>query len=275
MSGTGAAVNLDAIAAEAYSVLGTGRQIAPFSSRYSGFELKDAYRVTAKVRALREKSGEIPRGRKIGFTNRNIWAEFGMHAPMWGYLYNRTIHDLENIDGTFSLAGLAQPRIEPEIVFGLSAAPRPGMDANELLGCIDWVAQGFEVVQSIFPEWRFAPADTVAAFGMHGALLIGSHHPLRGAEDVWASSLSTFEIDLYRGGELVDHGAARNVLDGPLFALAHLVDVLAKDPVNPPLAAGEIITTGTLTQAPLVHVGEVWSTQLTGIALDGVSVEFS
>jgi 2-oxo-3-hexenedioate decarboxylase len=270
-----AATNLDAIAAEAYSVLGTGRQIAPFSSRFSDFELKDAYRVTAKVRALREKAGEVARGRKIGFTNRTIWAEFGVYAPMWGYLYDRTIHDLTNIDGTFPLAGLAEPRIEPEIVFGLSAAPRPGMDAKQLLTCIDWVAQGFEVVQSIFPEWRFAPADTVAAFGMHGALLIGPHHPLRGAEHVWASSLSTFEIDLYRGGELADHGAARNVLDGPLFALAHLIDVLAKDPANPPLAAGEIITTGTLTQAPRVHPGEVWSTQLTGIALDGVSVAFS
>jgi 2-oxo-3-hexenedioate decarboxylase len=267
-----AAANLDAIAAEAYSILGTGGQIAPFSARYSDFELKDAYRVTAKVRALREKAGEIPRGRKIGFTNRTTWAQFGVYAPMWGYLYDRTIHDLASIDGTFSLAGLAEPRIEPEIVFGLSAAPGPGMDMTQLSSCIDWVAQGFEVVHSIFPAWRFAPADTVAAFGMHGALLIGRRH--RGAEQI-ASSLSTFEIDLYRGGELVDHGAARNVLDGPLFALAHLIDVLAKDPANPPLAAGEIITTGTLTQAPFVHAGEVWSTQLTGIALDGVSVAFS
>jgi 2-oxo-3-hexenedioate decarboxylase len=275
MDETQAAANLDAIAAEAHSILGTGRQIAPFSARYSDFELKDAYRVTAKVRALREKAGEIPRGRKIGFTNRTTWAQFGVYAPMWGYLYDRTIHDLASIDGAFSLAGLAEPRIEPEIVFGLSAAPGPGMDAAQLLTCIDWVAQGFEVVHSIFPAWRFAPADTVAAFGMHGALLIGPRHPLRGAEQIPASSLSTFEIDLCRGGEVVDHGAARNVLDGPLFALAHLIDVLAKDPANPPLAAGEIITTGTLTQAPFVHPGEVWSTQLTGIALDGVSVAFS
>jgi 2-oxo-3-hexenedioate decarboxylase len=275
MNETRPAANLDAIAAEAVSVLGTARQVAPFSSRYSGFELKDAYRVTAKVRALREKSGESARGRKIGFTNRTIWAQFGMDAPMWGYLYDRTIHDLANIDGTFSLTGLAEPRIEPEIVFGLGAAPRPGMDATQLLACIDWVAQGFEVVQSIFPEWRFAPPDTVAAFGMHGALLIGPRHPLRGAEQVWASALSTFEIDLRCGGDLVDHGAARNVLDGPLFALAHLIDVLAKDPASPPLAAGEIVTTGTLTQAPRVHPGEVWSTRLTGIALDGVSVKLT
>lgn len=275
MSETREAANLDTVAAEVFSLLGGARQIAPFSSRYRDFDLADAYRVTAKVRALRERSGEIARGRKIGFTNRTIWAEYGVYAPIWGYIYDRTIHDLENIYGTFPLAGLADARIEPEIVFGLSATPRPGMDVAELLSCIGWVAQGFEIVQSVFPEWRFAAADTVAAFGMHGALLIGPRHPLRGAEAVWTSALSGFEIDLYRDGELADHGAARNVLDGPLFALRHLVEVLAQDRTNPPLAAGEIVTTGTLTRALPILPGEAWTTRLTGIALDGANVRFS
>ncbi len=273
MSETRQAANLDAIAAEVFSLLAGGRQVAPFSSRYRDFGVADAYRVTAKVRALREQSGEVPRGRKIGFTNRTIWAEYGVYAPIWGYVYDRTVHDLANIGGTFSLAGLSDLRLEPEIVFGLSAAPRPGMDAPELLSCIDWVAQGFEIVQSAFPDWRFAAADTVAAFGLHHALLIGPRRPIAGAD--WLSALSGFEIDLYRGGEPADHGAARNVLDGPLFALRHLVDVLAQDGINPPLAAGEVVTTGTLTRALPILPGEVWTTRLTGIALEGASVRFS
>jgi hypothetical protein len=40
------------------------------------------------------------------------------------------------------------------------------------------VAHGFEVVQSIFPRWQFSVPDTVAAFGVHGALVIGPPHPL-------------------------------------------------------------------------------------------------
>ena len=63
----------------------------------------------------------------------------------------------------FSLAGLAEPRIEPEIVFRLAAAPTPDMDERALLGCIDAVAHGFEVVQSIFPGWGFTAPDAVAA----------------------------------------------------------------------------------------------------------------
>ena len=158
-----------------------GGQIAPFSERYPGFALDDAYRVTAAVRARREARGERPIGRKIGFTNRTIWAEYGVYAPIWGYVYDRTVHDLARRGASFSLSGLAEPRIEPEIVFGLAAAPAPGMDARALIGCIEWVAHGFEIVQSIFPDWKFAAADTVAAYGLHGALLIGPRHRVGGA----------------------------------------------------------------------------------------------
>jgi 2-oxo-3-hexenedioate decarboxylase len=54
-----------------------------------------------------------------------------------------------------------------------------------------------------------------------------------------------------------------------------LIDLLARDQVNPPLAAGEIITTGTLTRAFSVSVGETWAAELTGVALDGISVRFA
>jgi len=41
------------------------------------------------------------------------------------------------------------------------------------------------------------------------------------------------------------------VLDSPLLALRHLVELLAHDPHNPPVRAGEI-STGTLTLAMLI-----------------------
>jgi hypothetical protein len=45
-----------------------------------------------------------------------------------------------------------------------------------------------------------------------------------------------------RDGAVVDRGHGANVLDGPLSALRHLVDLLARDPVNSPLATGDIVT---------------------------------
>jgi len=266
---------VEAVAEEILAVLGSGRQLAPFTDRWADFGLEEAYRVTAEARRRREAAGERSVGRKIGFTNRTIWAEYGVHQPIWGYVYDRTLVDLAGEGPTrFPLAGLAEPRIEPEIVFGLAAAPEPGMDAAALLDCIDWVAHGIEIVQSVFPGWRFAVADTIAACGLHGALLVGPRHPVAGRREGWLRELAGFEIELFRDGDLVDRGQSANVLDGPLCALRHLVEVLAADPDNPPLAAGEIVTTGTVTRAFPVAPGESWTTAPQGIALDGASLTF-
>jgi 2-keto-4-pentenoate hydratase len=223
----------------------------------------------------REAAGERPVGRKIGFTNRTIWAEYNVHAPMWGYVYDRTVHDLKQGGMDVSLSGFAEPRLEPEIVFGLANAPAAGMDEHELLGCIDWVAHGFEIVQSIFPGWTFVAADTIAAYGLHGALWVGPRHPVASRLDDWALALRAFEIKLFRNGGFADLGRAANVLDGPVFALRHLVELLAADPLSPTLAAGEIVTTGTLTRAFPVAAGETWTTELTGIPLEGARIRFA
>ncbi len=272
---TNALIEIQGVAAEVFGTLDTGRQIEPFSSRISSFNLDDAYRVTAAVRKMRETRGELPMGRKIGFTNRTIWAEYNVYEPIWGYVYNRTVHNLSEIGDTFSLEGLAEPRIEPEIIFKLAVAPAPSMDETALLACIDWVGHGFEVVQSIFPGWQFSAPDTVAAFGLHGALLIGPRHSIATHAEDWSRTLSTFEIDLKREGTVVDHGRATNVMGGPLSALRHLIDLLARDQVNPPIAADEIVTTGTLTRALPISTGETWTTELTGVALDGICVSFA
>jgi 2-oxo-3-hexenedioate decarboxylase len=148
------------------------------------------------------------------------------------------------------------------------------MTESDLLGCIEWVAHGFEIVQSIFPLWKFEVADTVAAYGLHGALLIGTRHLVATRSEAWSSTLSSFKIALSRNGEVVDRGQAMNVLDGPILALKHLVEVLAVDHVNLPLAAGEIITTGTLTRAFPVSPGEQWSTELEGTLLGAANLRF-
>lgn len=267
-------MDVEDIAEKAFAALGSGGQIAPFSKAYPDFGLEEAYRVTAAVRAKREAHGECPIGRKIGFTNRTIWAEYGVYAPIWGYVYDRTVRDLASEPLEVSLEGLAEPRIEPEIVFGLAAPPAPDMNERELIRCIDWIAHGFEIVQSIFPNWSFRAPDTVAAYGLHGMLLIGPRHSAESRRDQWARELSRFEIDLFRNGVRADHGVAANVLDGPLFALRHLAETLAQDSVNPPLAAGEIVTTGTLTRAFPVAAGEAWTTTLRGIPLEGARIRF-
>jgi 2-oxo-3-hexenedioate decarboxylase len=269
-----APADIAAIAAEIFATLGTGRQIAPFTARPAGLTVADAYRVSAALNAMRRARGETPLGRKIGFTNRTIWPEYGVYAPIWGFVYDSTVHEL-GPTAALPLAGLAEPRIEPEIVFGLAAAPAAGMDETALLSCLEWIAHGFEIVQSVYPQWKFGAADTIAANGVHGALLVGPRHPVAARAGEWQAELSRFDIDLFCDGRHIDRGNAVNVLDGPLAALRHLVGLLANDKINPPLAAGEIVTTGTLTRAMPVKPGETWSTALHGIPLDGIRLRFT
>jgi 2-oxo-3-hexenedioate decarboxylase len=125
-----ALAELQAIAAEAFAALETGHQISPFSARISAFDLNDAYRVIAAIRQMRERRGEMPVGRKIGFTNRTIWAEYDVHGPIWGYVYNRTVHNLAEIGDTFSLMGLAEPRIEPEMRIRSIRRSQPGRSSR-------------------------------------------------------------------------------------------------------------------------------------------------
>ena len=66
----------------------------PLLQSLSRLRTDGAYKVTAAVRAKREARGERPIGRKIGFTNRTIWAEYGVYAPIWGYVYDGTVRDL-------------------------------------------------------------------------------------------------------------------------------------------------------------------------------------
>lgn len=264
-----------AITDEVMELLGTGRQTMPFTQRTRSLDAHNAYQITSALRMRRIQNGETPLGRKIGFTNRTIWDEYDVHQPIWGDIYDSTVAWLDDLKGPFHLKGLAEPRIEPEIVFKLKSKPDAAMDEAALLDCMDWVAHGFELVQSLFPDWRFSVADTIAGCGLHGALLIGPPHVFKAGEQAaWLEALAHFSIDLFHNEICVDTGFARNVLDGPLSALRHLVSVLEHDPYNPDLQAGEIVTTGTLTRAFPVKRGETWRMQLFGLDLPPALIRF-
>jgi 2-oxo-3-hexenedioate decarboxylase len=266
-------IDVKAVANEVVASLAGNRQIPPFSSRPGGLTLAQAYRVTPLLRAAFEARGEKITGRKIGFTNREMWKVYGVQSPIWGYATNRTTYELASTK-VMLVKNFTEPRIEPEIMFGLKAAPLPGMNEAALLDCIEWVTLGYEIVQSIFPGWKFAAADTVAANGVHGALLIGPRLVIARRKTQWQRELANFGVELFCNGKLSQRGGGALVLDSPLLALRHLVELLANDSHNPPLHAGDLISTGTLTLAMPVSAGETWTTKVAGIPLEEISLYF-
>jgi 2-oxo-3-hexenedioate decarboxylase len=230
-------------------------------SAASGLDLPSAYALALQVRALRLARGEQPRGYKVGFTNRTIWQRYQVFAPIWGTVWDTGLHRCDGA-AELSLARTCEPRLEPEAVFGMRATPPAGASLEELFRCIEWVAPGFEVVQSHMPDWKFAAPDTVADGGLHAALLVGTPVPVAQiAPDAHAFErrMAAARVTLLRGDEAVEEGVGANVLDGPLHALHHFLQALRDCPGAPDLLPGDVVTTGTWTDARPVRAGETWT----------------
>ena len=84
----------------------------------------------------------------------------------------------------WKLAGLVQPRIEPEICFKLKSAP---------------------------------PTTPEALYALHGKLIVGTPievHRIAGL----AAALPFLKVTLRKGAEVIDQGIGANVLDSPLLS---------------------------------------------------------
>jgi 2-oxo-3-hexenedioate decarboxylase len=263
------------LADELIAAYDSARTLPPITVRLPGFGVADGYEVLAAIEERRRRQGWQDVGRKIGFTNRTIWSRYGVWEPIWAHMWAHTVHGALDGKAHLNLAQFVQPRIEPEVVFRLKAPVPPTDNPLVALACVEWVAPGFEIVQSHFADWKFAAPDCVAAFGLHGALIVGRPVAVTDQNrDRWAAVLPTFELTLKRGDAVVDHGVGANVLDGPPAALAHLTRVVAGQPQFAPLAAGEIVTTGTITDAWPVVSGETWSSNYGALGLDGLTLTF-
>jgi 2-oxo-3-hexenedioate decarboxylase len=250
------------------------RQVAPFSTRYPGLTPETGYAAARQLHAHRLAQGWSLLGRKNGFTNRGIWERYGVNGPMWGAVYDRTLTFAENNRAVVPLAGLVQPRIEPEICFKLKARPPVTRNPQALLECIEWIAHAIEIVQCHHPEWKMSLADCIADNALHGRLIVGTPVEVSRISGL-AAALPFLRVTLRKGDAVVDQGTGANVLDSPLLSLAFLVEILVQQKESPPLAAGEIVSTGTITDAHPVAAGERWSTDLHGFAARGLEITFT
>ena len=92
-----------------------------------------------------------------------------MSAPIWGHVYDSTVRRVPTCEARVDVGHLLQPRIEPEIQLHFARTPPVTRHETAILSCIDWIAHGFEIVQSPYPDWKFRAVDSIAAFALHGA----------------------------------------------------------------------------------------------------------
>jgi 2-keto-4-pentenoate hydratase len=258
-------------------------RVLPLLSADGPLSLPDAYQIAARICAIRTAQGETQIGRKIGFAVRKDWDRYGitdaMRVPIWAPVFDTTVRYAEDTHGAQSLQGALQPRIEPEIVFKLGATPPPDATLEQMADCIEWMAHGFEIVSCPFATWEFTVADAIAGFGLHGTLIVGEPHVLSSAtrrnlallltSATVSLSCSTDSTAILRAA-----GFCNDLLDSPLHALLQLQQLLKLQPDAAPLRAGEIISTGSWTDAYPIQAGQTWITAFSGIALQGLTVSF-
>ena len=265
------------IARKLLSAWDSGQLVPSILARHPAFNWDDANGISAALIKLRRARGEKTVGRKIGFTNRNIWPQYGATSPIWHHVYDRTLMFADAGDATLSLAHSAQPLLEPEIAFKLCAPlPVNCKDPVQILQSIEWYAPSFEIVCCHFAGWKCSPAEFAADFSLHWRLVVGT--PVAVGDDLATLSrqLRDCPVTLSKNGSMMDRGIGANALDHPALALAFLADILAQQPAFDPLAAGEIITTGTLTAALPIKAGETWQSRYEGLSgVCGLTLRFT
>ncbi len=255
-----------------------GAQLAVPADRERLQDLTAARDFQAAVNELRLARGERPLGFKIGFTNRSLWPLYNVFHPIWAPVWDRTVYQsdagpsVQIVDIDMNaigkpLSSFLLPRLEPEIVLGLRHAPASS-SLDDVADSVEWVAHGFEIVQCIYPDWSFTAAESFAAQSLHGALLVGPRRKVLNHGQL-AAFLSAVRLNMTCNGGVIADGDGTAVLDGPIQAFAHLVEMLAGQPsLAEPLRlqAGSIITTGTLTDAQPLLPRQHWQTGISSAA---------
>jgi len=237
------AVDVKALARELMDAHVNGQIIAiPPSSRDPTVDVTTAYAVEAELVRLRRANGHATVGRKVGFANKALWRVLKLDTLVWAHMYDDTVRYAEHNAATLSLEHTRSPKIEPEIVFKI----RKPMGAGELepaavLDAVEWLALGFEIIDCVFADWKFQPADFVAAFGFHAALVVGEPQRIEsGLIPVLVEQLPRFKLRLLKDGQLVEEGSGRNSLRSPALCLGELASAILRQPAAAPLAAGEL-----------------------------------
>ena len=170
-------------------------------------------------------------------------------------------------DATLSSSTCTSPKIEPEIVFKLKRTTVRGPAMRPaVLERREWLALGFEIIDCVFPDWKFQPADFVGG--------------LRAARGVWSSASrslcqmrrllrwSTRSRAFTRAAaratdEMVAEGSGKNSLASPALCLAELASAWPLEARRRDAAGRRLISSGTLTDvAARSPPGDAWIASL-------------
>lgn len=247
--------------------------ITPPSSR-DGLDLSAAYAVERELVRMRHSQGHQTVGVKVGYANKAMWRVLKLDTLVWAHMYDDTVRYANANVATLSLEHMISPKIEPEIVFKMKTPLGASItEAATALEGVEWLALGFEIIDCPYAGWRFQPADFVAAYGLHAALVVGEPLAVTPANiSELVEQLPRFKVRLSKDGQLVAEGSGRNSLRSPALCLVELTSAMAKQDGAESLDPGDLVSSGTLTESTPIQRGATWAASVEAIDLPGLTL---
>lgn len=245
---------IDALAAALIEARTTGTPIEQLADELQPVDVTEAQRVDDRVAAA---AGWEVRGWKIGCTSTHAQEVLGSPGPIVGRVYSVLDSGAElghhQVMGDLSVEG------EFALVLGRDIRPDDTLDRAAVLAAIAEVRPAIEVVGGRFTRFVGLPLPTLIADASGNShLILGP--PAAGFDPAeLVGSAGTMTVD----GQPAGAGTGADVLGDPINALEWLVAHLRERRVA--LFAGQVITTGTLTQLAGLPAGSTAHANFSGV----------
>ncbi|ABF43854.1 MULTISPECIES: 2-oxo-hept-4-ene-1,7-dioate hydratase [Deinococcus] len=247
---------LPGLAAELDRAEASGVQLAPFSERFPGMTIADAYAVQRAWVAQKIADGRHILGHKIGLTSRAMQLASQIAEPDYGALLDDMFFEP---NGDIPLSRFVAPKVEVELAFVLKSDLRgPGVTVFDVLRATEYVTPAAEIIdariQRVSRETGHPRrvTDTISDNAANAGVILGGRAVRPDDLDLrWAAALCV------RNGVIEETGVAAGVLGHPATGIAWLANRLA--PHGEGLQAGEVVLAGSFTRPVDIASGDVFT----------------
>ena len=247
---------LASLAAELEAAEQSGQQIGPFSERFPGVTLDDAYAVQRAWVALKVQAGRRVLGHKIGLTSRAMQMASQITEPDYGALLDDMFFEP---NGDIDLSRFVAPKVEVELAFLLRDDLRgPNVTLFDVLRATEYVTPAAEIIDARIQRVSAVTGkprrvfDTISDNAANAGVIVGGRAVKPDDIDLrWAAALCI------RNGVIEETGVAAGVLGHPATGIAWLANRLALHGEG--LRAGELVLAGSFTRPVDIASGDVFT----------------
>jgi 2-oxo-3-hexenedioate decarboxylase/2-keto-4-pentenoate hydratase len=224
---------------------------------------RDLAEAIAIQEALARRAAAATLGWKVGATAREVQAKIGLAHPFFGRIFAGTVH----ADGAALPAGSGHNILEAEFAVRLArAVPGGGHTAETVAERVGAVHIAIEINRPSFrAPFAMRGLDVIADNGSNAGLVLGA--PI----DDWRNRDLAAQAVVFRlNGQERARGAGAAVMGQPFASLAWLANERAR--LGAPLAAGDLVATGSLMGFVAAKVGDTAEAEFPGIGTVAVSL---